>query len=126
MGFIERISRRLYINAIYRQLARDMRLGAVVMDPPRDLYQIVEREVTAVADSVFAYAEWQKEEVAILTDRLTRRYDVGMAMNEATQRAMKARAEAQIDEAPIRELTANQRKALAFQEQYLKRVQGNP
>ena len=84
MHWIERQAARILSWAIAR------RLGI-----PRPL---IDREVAAIGNTVVGGAEWFEREVDILSTRLTRRFDVGMAMNEATQRAMQARAE--LDYAP--------------------------
>ena len=86
------------------------------------IHRIAQREVNAVNESIRSSIEWHTSEVDILTARLTRRYDVGMAMNEATQRAMDARKAAWTDH-DIIPMTGRQNAALAFQEMMLKRNQ---
>lgn len=119
IGPIERLARRLLIWAM------DRRIAALCEFPPGNLYGVIEREVASIDTSIAVAAEWHFDEVEILTARLTRRYDVGMAMNEATQRAQAARR-ARGEEPDGPQLTANQKAALKFQVQYLKRIQGQP
>ena len=107
-GFIERHAARILSWALHR------RLGIARF--------LIDREIDAIAHTVVGGAEWFHDETDILAARLTRRYDVGMAMNESTNRAIKAKAEMDLDPDPIRELTDKQKLALAFQEQYLKRI----
>lgn len=116
MNLIERLARRLLIWALDRRIAR------LCDFPPGNLYQVIDREIHAIEFSIATAAEWQWDETKILVDRLTRRYDVGMAMNESTLRAREARAKQGLDpEGP--QLTGKQLQALAFQQQYLKRIQ---
>jgi hypothetical protein len=94
-----------------------------------EVRRVAQREVWAIAESITGHFEYQTTERQILTERLTRRFDVGMAMNEATNRARERRrvleAEGLVVEAEP-QLTDRQKAALAFQEQYLKRVQAQP
>lgn len=89
---------------------------------PSLLHAIAKREVDAIHETIIHSLEWHKDEAQILTDRLTRRYDVGMAMNEATQRAMVARETAGTAH-DVLPLSNRQNAALVFQQEFLKRNQ---
>lgn len=71
-------------------------------------------ELNAVKDNVSAYISFQKSEKEILTERLGRRYDIGLAMNESAQRAMEEKKYYM-----LRELSGKQKAALEFQAKYL-------
>lgn len=100
--------------AIWHSLRRDC-------DRP-DLRKIIDREVSAVRQSVIAYTEFQVSEQEILTQRLGRRFDLGMALNEATSRALEAKKAAGDELKPQEQLTSKQLDALAVQEQYLQKI----
>ena len=58
--------------------------------PQRDrVGALLDREIAAIAPSVEAYLTHQRTEIEILSARLSRRYDPGAALNEATERAIK-------------------------------------
>lgn len=116
MMFIERIARRLLIWALDRRLARECYFE------PHNLYPVIEREIRAIEKTIAAAAEWQVDEIKVLTERLTRRYDVGMAMNEATQRAQEARKKAGLEPEGM-PLTGAQKAALRVQQEYLAKIQ---
>lgn len=60
--------------------------------PQRDrVGALLDREIAALGPSVEAYLTHQKTEIEILRARLSRRYDPGAALNEATERAIKAK-----------------------------------
>lgn len=60
--------------------------------PQRDrVGTLLDREIAALAPSVEAYLTHQRTEIEILRARLARRYDPGAALNEATERAIKAK-----------------------------------
>ena len=115
---LHRIIHRLFIWSLDREIAHTCDF------PPHNLYQVIEREVKAIAESIASAAEWHWDEVKILTDRLTRRYDVGMAMNEATQRAQESRKAAGLRPDGEFQMSEKQKAALKFQAEYLRRVQG--
>lgn len=63
--------------------------------PQRDrVGALVDREIAAIAPSVEAYLTHQRTEIEILSARLSRRYDPGAALNEATERAIRAKGTA--------------------------------
>ena len=60
--------------------------------PQRDrVGALLDREIAALGPSVEAYLTHQKTEIEILSARLSRRYDPGAALNEATERAIEAK-----------------------------------
>lgn len=75
-------------------------------------------DVEAAAEDALV---WNKTEIANLTPRLERRFDVGMAMNEAAQRAMQAKRENGTDR-EVQELSGTQKAALTFQQEYLQKL----
>lgn len=76
-------------------------------------------ELSLVSSVAFARATYRKTETDILAESLTRRFDVGSALNEATNRAIEAKKAAREE---ISELSGSQNKALEFQKQYLARI----
>lgn len=103
IGVIHGLAQRLYVWAIC----------AAAAHRPR---RLVEREVKAVPETVDASLAYQNREQETLTVRLSRRYDIGMAMNEAANRAMADKATARL------QLTPQQEAALKVQQDYLQRV----
>ena len=60
--------------------------------PQRDrVGALLDREIAALGPSVEAYLTHQRTEIEILSARLSRRYDPGAALNEATERAIRAK-----------------------------------
>lgn len=84
---------------------------------PTTVKHVVQSEQNAVWDQVRKVIEYQAGEVELLEDRLSRRFDIGMAMNEAANRAI-----AQKQAARDPELTGRQKLALEFQKEYLQKV----
>lgn len=76
------------------------------------------RELDQVETSVLAIIEYRKSESDILNERLTRRFDVASAMNEAAQRAIAMKTAAKTDR-DIQPLSGPQAMALEFQKKYL-------
>src|ERR1700743_2509777 len=72
---------RLHAWLILREFARD--------GWPSDVAcrYIAEREMLAVRQNILEYVDFSKSETKIQMDRLSRRYDPGMALNEAINRA---------------------------------------
>jgi hypothetical protein len=66
--------------------------------------------------------EYQKSEAEVLNERLSRRYDPGMALNEAAKRAIEQKTSVGIKSPD--NLTEKQKMALEFQAKYLKKVIG--
>ena len=63
--------------------------------PQRDrVSALLKREIAAIGPSVEGYLTYQKTEIEILSERLSRRYDPGAALNEATERAIRAKGTA--------------------------------
>lgn len=66
--------------------------------PQRDrVGALLDREIAALGPSVETYFTHQKTEIEILSARLSRRYDPGAALNEATERAIKAKGVAMLE-----------------------------
>lgn len=82
----------------------------------KETERLAKRELAAVQESIRAHFEYQTSEADILSERLSRRYDPGMALNEAANRAM-----VQKQAARDPQLTDRQKLALKFQEEELKR-----
>lgn len=79
--------------------------------------RIAKREIEAVPESILAHFVYQKSEADILSERLARRYDPGMALSEAANRAI-----AQKQAARDPQLTSRQLAALKVQEETLNRA----
>lgn len=113
VGWIRYLAERLVIWAVVKQCRTH---------PAIETRRIATREIEALRESVNIHFEYQDREQSILTARLTRRYDVGLAMNEATVRAQEQRRkDGTLHE--IQQLTPRQQAALEFQKQYLARIQ---
>lgn len=85
-----------------------------------DSKKIADREIAAISESLAKHFDWQDREQRILSERLGRRYDLGMALNESANRAIKERDKDAAKAAP--QLTGSQLKALEFQKRYLQNV----
>lgn len=96
------------------------RHAALVGYDKTETKRIVTRELAAITESVTTHFEFQQREVVILTARLRRRYDIGMAMNESTQRAQLLRAADGAKDTPV--LSASQTAALEYQKKYLQGI----
>ena len=81
-----------------------------------DLDKTADTIFDRLGEDVRTAARWRKGEAEILGDRLSRRYDLGMALNEAVNRVLQDRAQAKKQEQP---LTGTQSAALEFQKRYL-------
>lgn len=86
------------------------------------LRRLARRELDAIPESVEAFFLHQKTEQKILIERLGRRYDLGLALNEAANRALAEKKEAERAVDPGMNLTSRQVAALDFQKQYLQRL----
>ncbi len=85
-----------------------------------DIERVARRELSGVSENIDAYFHWLTNETAIQSDRLARRFDLGLALNESANRAIaekKALAEPR--------LTDKQLAALKVQKEYLQRVVRN-
>lgn len=110
---ITRVTSYLLSHLLLRQAIRAGR-------DKHEAKRIIDRELASILDTVSAHFIFQKHETVILTERLRRRYDIGLAMNESTQRAQKLREADGAKDTPI--LSASQLKALKFQQQYLQGI----
>lgn len=102
---------RLYVWALVREIM------APNLDVPldaREARRLVWRELGAIRETVIEHARYQDREARILNDRLSRRYDPGMAVNEAANRAIAAKQAA--GERSPDTLTDKQKLALQLQE----------
>ena len=119
--FIERLAARLYVWALTHDLMAIPPDDAPNWTPPmekREVMRLIERELGAIRTSIIEHYRYQDREQRILSERLTRRYDVGMAMNEATNRAIEAKKAA--GEPNPDNLSPKQKMALEVQAQTLK------
>lgn len=55
---------------------------------PVEVEQLAWRELRAIEASIVAHFDYQNREQRILSDRLARRFDLGMALNESAVRAV--------------------------------------
>lgn len=110
VGLIKRVSGQLHVWALCQE--------ARTTDPV-ETKRIARRELDAISESIGAHFDYQKREQEILSDRLARRFDIGMAMNEAANRAIEEKAAVKV------RLSSTQEKALEFQKAYLDRLVKN-
>lgn len=82
-----RLAEDIYIWATMRALRKE--LGVVRADDER----VLRNEIRAVQESILYYINYQSQEASILNERLSRRFDPGMALQEATNRAIEAKKE---------------------------------
>ena len=75
------------------------------------------KEMNGIIGSVNAYLDWTESESEIISDRLSHRFDLSTALNEAANRAI-------VEKKAIIEhqLTGSQQSALAFQKEYLQKI----
>lgn len=109
LAWVMRLAHRAYIYAALRQS---------VFSDRADLAKLLERELLAIPETVAAHFAYQDREVRILTDRLSRRFDVGSAVNEAANRAIQDKKVAR----EAQPLTGRQLAALEFQKQHLQKI----
>ena len=81
-----------------------------------DTKRLAKRELDAIPESLRAHWDYQTREQSILTERLGRRYDLGMALNESANRAIE---EKKVTRDTMPQLSGKQLAALEFQEKYL-------
>lgn len=93
----------------------------LLVNPDRapELWNICKIEVGETPTILAKATDYQSTSSEILADRLTRRYDPGMAVNEAAQAALERKAEIKNDPDPVRPLTPKQEMALEFQKRVL-------
>lgn len=109
-----RIGARLQVWA-YMQMGKDRSWSAQQMATAR---QVAMQEQNAIWESVLGVIQWNKNEHGIVTERLARRFDPGMTLNEVANRAIEAKKEVRSEPS----LSATQLVALDFQRAYLERV----
>lgn len=125
---LDKIKKRFILAAI--RLSGSIYAWSVAKHAANAGYDLAEaarlavRETLAVKESVVAHFEYQKTEQDILSERLARRYDIGMAMNEAANCAIVQKAAAKEDPRNP-PLTSRQQAALEFQKEYLARIVNN-
>lgn len=56
---------------------------------PAEVEKLAWRELQAIEDTIVGFYDYQNREQRILTARLARRFDLGMALNESAVRAVK-------------------------------------
>ena len=111
---------RLYCWALVRDLLDEPPDDAPNWTPNmdrRELRRLVWREMAAIRTSIIEHYRYQDCEARILNDRLSRRYDPGLAVNEAAKRAVNAKLAA--SERSPDNLTDKQKLALKLQEETL-------
>ena len=84
-----------------------------------DARMSVEREVAYLPSDVIEAFEYGKAEANRIAERLARLYDIGPAMNEATNRAIVQKKKKEQEAEGFFGLTDKQRMALQYQKQYL-------
>lgn len=104
LGWIKGRARRVYLWALVAEQPTEMDRAKFAA--------LAEREIDAIRETIVAHFDYQDSEARILSERLARRYDPGMALNEATNRALEAKAAAK---AAGMGLTPKQELALKFQ-----------
>jgi len=115
--WVLQVSRRAHVWAIMQDI-KDQR--------PEQILQIKEFVITTVFHVKSDVAQWlshTKTEADIITARLARKNDPGMALNEAYQRTQKAVDAGLVDD---HRLLPTQKAALAFQEQFLRKNAQTP
>jgi hypothetical protein len=109
------IAGRVYVWAVMRYLHRpDLETPL----PPGEVRRLAQREVDAIPTSILAHFDYQDREQRILSDRLTRRFDLGQALNEAAARAITEK-QTGAPAMPVPYPTEKQKLALKVQEETL-------
>lgn len=85
--------------------------------------RIAVRELWAIPESIHRHFDFQDREQVILKERLGRRYDLGLALCESANRAIKEKAKDGTFHEVI-PLTAKQEAALEVQKKYLQNIVG--
>lgn len=114
LDLIEKYAARVFTWALVRQAER----RGLNLHTAR---AVAQREVAAISATIRESECWQMDEQRILTERLGRRYDLGMAMNESANRALEAKKAAKAG-ADVPRLTAGQEAALKVQQETLERI----
>lgn len=110
------IAEWLYVAAVARYLHRP---DLETLLPPSEVRRLAWREVEAIPTSILAHFDYQDREQRILSDRLTRRFDLGMALNEAAARAITEKQTSRVA-MPVGYPTDKQKMALKLQEETLR------
>lgn len=113
---LNRIER--FSMALVTRLLVWITLRHVSEDVMQDVRIAVEREVAYLPSDVIEAFEYGKAEANRIAERLARLYDIGPAMNEATNRAIVQKKKKE-QEAEGFGLTDKQKLALQYQQQYL-------
>lgn len=115
--FLLGIAAGLFVDALAAVLAEEPDPEEWDLHPldPVEVEQLAWRELRAVEQSIVAHFDYQNREQRILSNRLARRFDLGMALNEAAARAITEKHAA----VPAGYPTARQMAALEFQVEQL-------
>jgi hypothetical protein len=84
------IAAGLFVDALTAVLAEEPDPEDWDLHPldPVEVEQLAWRELRAIRDTIIAHYDYQNREQRILSDRLARRFDLGLALNEAAVRAV--------------------------------------
>lgn len=84
------IAAGLFVDALCATLAEEPDPEDWDLHPldPVEVEALAWRELRAIRDTIVAHYDFQNREQRILTERLGRRFDLGMALNESAQRAI--------------------------------------
>jgi hypothetical protein len=118
--FLLGIAARLFVDALAAVLAEAPDPEEWDLHPldPAEVRRLAWRELIATEVSIVSHYDYQNREQRILSDRLARRFDLGMALNEAAVRAVKEKQAA----VPPGYPTKHQMAALEFQADQLTQV----
>jgi hypothetical protein len=88
--FLLGIAAGLFVDALTAVLAEEPDPEDWDLHPldPVEVEQLAWRELRAIEASILAHYDFQNREQRILTERLGRRFDLGLALNEAAARAI--------------------------------------
>jgi len=110
INWLERQAERYVVWCLARRARRD---GHDV----EHVRTFAQRALAQLPADITAMCVYQESEAAVLTKRLGRRYDPGLALNEATNRALDAK-----QAAVVTTLSATQLAALEVQKQTVRRI----
>jgi hypothetical protein len=115
--FLLGIAAGLFVDALTAVLAEEPDPEDWDLHPldPVEVEQLAWRELRAIRESILAHFDYQNREQRILSDRLARRFDLGMALNEAAARAIEEKHAV----VPAGYPTPHQMTALEFQAEQL-------
>jgi hypothetical protein len=88
--FLLGIAAGLFVDALMADLVEEPDPEDWDLHPldPVEVERLAWRELRAIRDTIVAHYDYQNREQRILSDRLARRFDLGMALNEAAVRAV--------------------------------------